>query len=328
MDQRNPFQHLPDAPAIPGLTFRLFQGEADILALKALRQEIEAIDGNTWFPGPDTVSAPTCNPLQDCLLAEVDHKLIGSTWLTWWTENGGTQLYLHLGWITPAWRRKGIGRAILRWQELRLREIAKTQQLAAGSRIFGANADEGQSDNRALLLSEGYQVAFTLVEMRCQIPEAPLQVTPLPDGLVIRPVEETQLPAIYAANDEAFQESQTGHIRHSYDDFLRDLHWPQADTSFWFIAWDGDQVAGLVISEIDDEGGHTLWVAVRRPWRQRGLAQALMTRSIQHFQERGVKQARLFTMMENRWRSVHLYESVGYQIVKRYPRYRKPIELV
>src|SRR6266566_7733195 len=103
------FLSLPDAPHIAGLSFRLFRGEADIPALEAVRQEVRAVDGDIWLPGPDTTLNPTCNPFQGCLIAEVAGKMIGYTWLDWWAEADGTQLYLHLGWIVPEWRRKGIG---------------------------------------------------------------------------------------------------------------------------------------------------------------------------------------------------------------------------
>ena len=73
--------------------------------------------------------------------------------------------------------------------------------------MFGGNADETQPGNRALLLSEGYTVAFTFVWMTCQIPTEPIQLAPLPDGLEIRAVSREQLPAIHAANVEAFSES-------------------------------------------------------------------------------------------------------------------------
>ncbi len=314
---------VPDAPAILGLAFRLFQGEADIPAIRTVREAVTAVDGDLWLPGPDDADI-TCNPTQDCLLAEVDGKVIGYSWLTWWTENDGRQLYLHLGWLVPEWRRKGIGRVILRWQEQRLCQIAQAQS-TTGTHIFGANADETQPANRALLLSEGYQVAFTLVNMTCQLPTTPIQLAPLPDSLEIRPVELEHLPAIYAANDEAFSESRFAYSKDSYEVFLNDLGWPELDTKLWVVAWDGDQIAGLVITTSDEEGGHTPWVAVRRPWRQRGLGKALMTRLLQRLQERGITQAEIGTVAENPGKSVHLYESVGYQVVERQPRYRKPM---
>lgn len=313
---------LPDAPPLPGLAFRLFRGSEDMPALEAVRKAVRTVEGNIWLPGPDDADV-VCTPTEDCLLAEISGQVIGYTWLTWWTENA-VELFLHLGWLVPEWRRKGIGRTLLRWQEQRLRQIAQKHRTTKPC-VFGANADENQLGNRALLLSEGYTVAFTFVWMTCQLPTEPIQLTPLPDSLEIRPVEREQLPAIYAANEEAFSESRGGHSLDSYETWLHDLGWPNLDTSLWVVAWDGDQIAGHVLRSSDEAGLHTPWVATRRPWRRRGLGKALMTRVLHRCQERGITQADIGTVAENPGKSVHLYESVGYQVVLRQPRYRKPM---
>ena len=321
MSHTKSYLTLPDAPVIPGLAFRLFQGAVDFPAIEAVRKSVQAVDGDIWLPGPDTDPDPVCNPVHDCLIVEVDDQMIGYTWLTWWSEPD-VELFLHLGWLVPEWRRKGIGRAILRWQEQRLRQIAQTQPTTKPC-VFGGNADENQPGNRALLLSEGYRVAFTFVWMNCQLPTDPIELTPLPAGLEIRPVEREQLPAIYAANVEAFSESPAS--LDTYETWLRDLGEPDLDTSLWVVAWDGDQIAGYVISTSDAAGAHTPWVATRRPWRRRGLGKALMTRMLRRCQERGMTQADIGTRVENPGNSLHLYESVGYQIVSHHPRYRKPM---
>jgi mycothiol synthase len=315
------FITLPDAPAIPGLVFRLFQGEVDFPIIEAVRKKVQAADGDIWLPGPDTDPNDVCNPLQDCLMVEVEGQVIGYTWITWWTENS-VKLFLHLGWLVPEWRRKGIGRALLRWQEQRLRQVAQTQPTTKPC-VFGGNADETQPGNRALLLSEGYTVAFTFVWMVCQIPTEAIQLTPLPDGLEIRPVEREQLPAIHAANQEAFSESHDS--LESYESWLSKLGGSDPDTSLWVVAWDGDQIVGHVISTRDEAGAYTPWVAIRRPWQRRGLGKALMTRMLQRCQQRGITQADIGATVENPGKAVHLYESVGYQVVRRQPRYRKPM---
>ncbi len=313
---------LLDAPAIPGLAFRLFRGEADFPSIEAVREAVRTVDGDLWLPGPDTNPDADCNPEMDCLFAEIEGKVLGYTWLAWWEEMNGTKLYLHLGFLVPEWRRKGIGRALLRWQEQRLRHIAQTQPTTKPC-VFGGNADTTQPGNRALLLSEGYTVAFTFVWMTCHIPTERIQLTPLPDGLEIRLVERDQLPAIYVANEDVFSES---HNRlESYEIWLSNLGGSDPDTSLWVVAWDGDQIAGHVISTSDEEGAHTPWLAIRRSWRRRGLGKALMTRMLHRCQERGITQADIGAVAENPGKSVHLYESVGYQITSHHPRYRKPM---
>ena len=100
MSQTKSYLMLPDAPAIPGLAFRLFQGEADFPAIKAVRESVQAVDGDIWLPGPDTDPDPVCNPLHDCLFVEVDGQVIGYTWLVWWTESD-VELFLPLGGLVP-----------------------------------------------------------------------------------------------------------------------------------------------------------------------------------------------------------------------------------
>ncbi len=57
---------------------------------------------------------------------------------------------------------------------------------------------------------------------------------------------------------------------------------PSYVPDYWQVAWDGDQVAGMVLNFIDtaenEENhrlrGYTGTICVRRPWRRRGLARA------------------------------------------------------
>jgi GNAT superfamily N-acetyltransferase len=67
----------------------------------------------------------------------------------------------------------------------------------------------------------------------------------------------------------------------------------------WRVAWDGDEVAGVVMNAIYHEENEQLgvrrgWlehVSVRRPWRGRGLAKALCTASFAVLRERGTDEA-------------------------------------
>lgn len=317
---------LSDTPSVAGLTFRLFQGEADLAAIQAVRRAVQNEDGALSFPGPDSTATPRCDPAQDCLIAEVDSRMIGFTWLDWWTGTDLTHVYLHAGCLLPQWRRKGIGRTILHWQQQRLRQIAHSHPVT-GLRFFAAHTAETQTGVHTLLLSEGYHVACHRVEMTYQLPTTLLPAPSLPDNLELRPFEREQLPALYEANDEAFQDFRLDYGRESYEEFLQDIHWPQTDTSLWFIAWEGGQIAGLALNLIDGTQGETPWVAVRHPWRKRGLARTLMTRTLRCFQEHGIKEAKIMTVMENSCGSFHLYKRLGYNVTLSLPRFWKEMIL-
>ena len=62
------------------------------------------------------------------------------------------------------------------------------------------------------------------------------------------------------------------------------------------------------------------WVgvlAVRRPWRRRGLGEALLRESFALFAERGKRAAGLGVDAENTTGAVALYERVGMHVVRR-----------
>ena len=71
---------------------------------------------------------------------------------------------------------------------------------------------------------------------------------------------------------------------------------PTFDPSLWRVAWDGDDVVGMVRSfinagenaEYERKRGYTQYISVRRPWRRRGIARALLVMGLHALKERGV----------------------------------------
>jgi len=114
---------LSDAPDVPGLTFRHFRGADDYEALAAVREgvrEYDRIDPRSpreGIPSADDMArvyAGVSPGSADMLVVEVGGAVVGYNWVTWWEEQDGPWLYLHLGWLLPAWRGQGIGTAMLR----------------------------------------------------------------------------------------------------------------------------------------------------------------------------------------------------------------------
>lgn len=75
--------------------------------------------------------------------------------------------------------------------------------------------------------------------------------------------------------------------------------------------------------EYQRKRGYTEGISVRRPWRRRGLARALLTRSLKMFQDMGMTEAALGVDTQNLSGALRLYESVGFQPVKKLTIYRK-----
>ena len=87
------------------------------------------------------------------------------------------------------------------------------------------------------------------------------------------------------------------------------------------MAWDGHEVAGSVMTFIwPDEneavGVRRGWlehVSVRRPWRKRGLATALIAETLRMLRDAGMEQAALGVDSQNPTGALRLYESLGFR---------------
>lgn len=160
------------------------------------------------------------------------------------------------------------------------------------------------------------------------IPEAPM-----PPGLEVRPVLPEHYKIIWDASNEAFRD-HWGYIPEPEEERLKMMEDPSFDPGLWRVAWDGDQVAGMVLNfinaaENEEYGrrrGYTENIAVRRPWRKRGLARSLIVQSFHALKERGMTEAALGVDSENLSGALRLYESVGFQMARRSAAYRKAME--
>ncbi len=232
----------------------------------------------------------------------------------------------------PEWRGKGIGTAQLRWAEARAREIeASHDDTHAGVAQLSSEVEMGMKAAIDLLTSEGYQPVryhfFMETDNLDNIPDVPM-----PDGLEIRLALPEHYRAIWEANVEAFRDhwGSTEVDESEYDRFLAN---PRNEPRLWVVAWDGDQIAGSILNFVDydyneREGrkmGYTEFISVRRPWRRRGLARAMLARSMQVHRDNGMTQTALGVDTENPSGALHLYESMGYKVVAQSTTYRKPL---
>lgn len=66
---------------------------------------------------------------------------------------------------------------------------------------------------------------------------------------------------------------------------------------------------------------------MRRPWRRRGLARALLARSMRMFRELGFSATSLGVDLNNADGARQFYESMGYRLVSVLNIYEKPVVL-
>jgi ribosomal protein S18 acetylase RimI-like enzyme len=338
-----------EAPEIPGLIFRRLRLPDDLEALAAMHNRASLADGidelesaaewEAWLAHPSGF-----DPMADCLIGEVDGAIVAYAQARASTDNDGGRNYTCGGEVDPGYRGRGIGRAVLRHNIRHQRDRAQREraQREAGAtetpevstdRRLESWAFESQARRIRLLESEGFTVVRWFFEMlRPHLDD--IVDLPMPDGLEIRPVLPEQHRAIWAADIEAFRD-HWGASEESEEAFERFFGPPDFHPHLWRVAWDGDEVAGVVMNRIlttyneqtGERRGLLAGVSVRRPWRGRGLARALVAQSLQAFRDAGMTSAVLGVDAENPTGALGVYEANGFAVHRRGMNFRRPLDL-
>jgi mycothiol synthase len=325
-----------DAPA--GVVVRPYAGEADIPALVRIENRANEADG---VPSRVTEgemrahysrASDHFDPASDVLVAEVGGEPVAFTkvdWVDTWQEP--LREYHVWGAVAPEWRRRGIGGSLLAANEARARELSASHAVDR-LRVLGTYTSERQVGAIVLVERAGYEPVRWFFDMeRPTLDDIP--DLPLPDGIEVRPVTPDLYRRIWDADVEAFRDHWGG-FDASEENLQRFLDSPEFDPSLWVIAWDGDEIAGGVINSIYPAENEALgvprgWldsVFTRRPWRRRGLARALIARSLALLRERGMERAVLGVDADNPSGALGLYENAGFAVEERQTAWRKPLD--
>ena len=325
---------LPDAPAIPGLRFRRPRGDdADYEAMAAVIAAGNRHDDIPWMPTATTLreqieSSEGIDIRADIVIAEVDGIAVARA-VVERAVRDGIATYGIGGEVVPHLRRRGLGRALLRENLRRVedRGAAEPEAITFEPRGF---ADDREIGHRTILEQEGFvSVRWFFLMLRPTLADIPQ--APLPAGLEFRPVTPDRHRAIFDAEVEAFLDHWQPREKTELD--FESL-WRQTDldTDLWVVAWDGDEVAGVVQNwiwrdenkQLGIDRGWLEHISVRRPWRRRGLGRAMTAESLRRLRAAGMTEALLGVDAENPTGALGLYEGLGFSVHQRSSVYRRP----
>jgi mycothiol synthase len=326
---------------IPGLSLRVHTGGTAPASLMApIANAVYALNGmdelTTVVELENWLAHVTegFDPGRDVALVEVDGALVAYGWVDWVDTQEGTREFRLGGYVHPDWQGRGIGRRLLAWQE----DHARAHPAAIASERplnFGSWSSEENVRKVRLFKRSGYEVVRYFFEMnRPNLDE--IDVPPMPDGLEVRPIasDRASLKQLWDADLEAFQDHWGGFDGSdaAYEAWLTDpMHVPD----LWVVAWDGDEITGAVTNAIfaaENEafGRQRGWmetVFVRRRWRRRGLAAAIVARALVRLREAGMTSAGLGVDSDNPTGALGVYERAGFRMHRRSAAYRKPMEV-
>ena len=327
------------AAGIPGLVIRPYRGEADVPDLVRVTNAAFEADGISERRTEAELAVdlrhptPAFDATTDLVVAELDGTVVGHGRADWVDMTDGTRDYRTGGDVHPEYRRRGIGRAILRTNLARLREIDAARP-TANPRVFGLWTYERSTGAMALARSEGFEQVRWFFEMERPGIDRDLPAIPdLPDGLEARGVGPDEMWKLWTADVEAFQDHWGG-FDGSEENFRRWMQRPTFRPELIVAAWAGDEVAAGVVNTIyagenEQLGTRRGWldsVFTRREWRRRGVARALIARSLHLLAAEGMDTALLGVDADNPSGALGLYESFGFRVIERGSAWHRPME--
>jgi GNAT superfamily N-acetyltransferase len=291
--------------------------ESTLAMLNAWSQEILGVKQFTFTDLENDWQEPGFELERDTRLVLAPDGSVAGLELVFDDGPGATRLSLR-GRVHPEHSGRGIGSYLLQWAEQR---AALSIAQAPPEAKFWLAAYSLMRDKLScqVLAGSGFaQVRYGL-RMVIELTGAPPQPT-WPEGITVRPMVRGQdEPAMVRAVRESFQD-HWGYVHQPFDvELARWTHQvekdPTLDPNIWYLAMDGDEVAAICLNwhdvQDDKEMGWVGTLGVRRPWRRRGIAEALLLHSFADFYRRGQKRVGLGVDAQSLTGATRLYEKVG-----------------
>lgn len=236
------------------------------------------------------------------------------------------------GSIHPQWRGRGLGTAVLRWLGRRATELHYERQPEVPGEI-GAQAISTNTSALALLARHGYERCRYFFQMERPLGAEPIADAVVPEGLRLAPF------------DPAYDEN----LRQTHNEVFLD-HWGSSvrDPDTWkvwftgsrafrpglsFLVLDGDRIVAYslgyeYVADTAATGVRDAYigqVGTRREHRGKGLARAVISRTIAAAEAAGFQRASLGVDAENPTGALGLYERLGFRSTTKTVSHRLPI---
>ncbi len=236
------------------------------------------------------------------------------------------------GRVHPDYRRIGIGSFLLQWEEERARlAIAKAPAEAKVTLGHGTNSKDGEA--QTLLRAHGFKVVRHFWRMEIVL-DGGVPTPQWPAGLTLRtfdPAHDLKRTAV--AVRDAFQD-HWGNVEMPLEQEMKFWeHWITEDKDFdpslWFLVFDGEEIAGMTLcwpkNNEDPEMGWINALGVRRPWRRRGLAVAMLNHAFGEFARRGKRKVGLGVDATSLTGAQRVYERAGMHPARQTDAYEKEL---
>jgi mycothiol synthase len=209
--------------------------------------------------------------------------------------------------VRPEYQGTGLSTELLERTERCVRD--------AGGKTLKAGMLAGNDRARTLLEARGFREVRRFYRMQIDFDDEPPDAAPV-EGITIATFRREDARVFHATLNEAFADDWGFHPL-SFDEWrAHRLEQPETDTSLWFLAWAGSDVAGVIRCDGTKFGGGFVGaLGVRKAWRGRGIGMALLRHAFAEFHRRGASHVSLGVDSENPSGATRLYERAGMRVM-------------
>jgi len=230
------------------------------------------------------------------------------------------------GYVHPSHNARGLGSLIVALTEARAHELLATFPSDVCVRLVNNVVATSEVACR-LLESHHYELTRAYFFMGIALDGSSPQPV-WPDALTVRTCDGSpeDIYRAYETIEDGFRD-HWAHDPQPFEDWQRLMVRDGFDPSLWFLVQQGDEIVAAALSRLPDE--HSAWVhqlAVRRPWRRRGLGAALLYHIFHSFYPRGISHVALSVDAQSLTGANRLYERVGMHVTLRIGRYEKELQ--
>lgn len=145
------------------------------------------------------------------------------------------------------------------------------------------------------------------------------------DGVTVRTFVPDEAVAVHGVLFEAFKDHWGANFSSFEDWSVEGLGRKNHDPTMWWVAETDDGLAGALVADVSGTTGWIIDLGVLRGWRGRGIARALLVRSLTDFKRRGFPRACLGVDSDSPTGATRLYESAGMKKYRQIDMYAKPL---
>lgn len=268
----------------------------------------------------ESLTAPNTDMAVDCWLAlDADGDIVG--WAYPNNSTAGPREFIEV----YVWPDRGVP-AMRPLLALMMSRVAERAGLFGHSRYeVRAGAIPTERVWIDTLTGAGFAFLKQHARMIMSLADTPAAPPEPPPAVTIRPVraeDEAEMRRFHAVVEEAFRDSD--HRATDYPTW-RSVFEAESSVSFdeWFVAEVDGEIAGVLQSSdstAEDGEGWVRYLAVLRPYRRRGVGEALLRHALSTYARKGRTHAGLGVDLANPTRAARLYRAVGMR-----PRYEANI---